>query len=156
VAQAQADRVWIGTSVGLFAYELYTDTLTKSGGVLGSADVRSLLAILDDESEQLWVGTGRGLYCGHPDDLELVSGLGGLPVNALAWDSHAEALWAGTDNGLFRLVYAADAWEPVSQFTAQDSGLAANRIITFTLDVDESGAASLLIGTPCGLSCHTY
>ncbi len=156
VAQVQADRVWIGTSVGLFAYEPDTDTLTKSGGVLGSADVRSLLAILDDDSEQLWVGTGRGLYCGRPDDLGLVSGLGGLPVNALAWDSRAETLWAGTDNGLFRLVYTADAWETVSQFTAQDSGLAANLIITFALDVDESGAAILWIGTPCGLSCHTY
>jgi len=158
VAQAQAERVWIGTSAGLLEYGPGTGTLTTASEVLGSADVRSLLVIPSGQSEQLWIGTRRGLYGGQPDDTRPVPGFEGRAVTALAWDEKAQALWAGTDEGLVRVVAAdnGNGWEITNKLTARHSGLAADRVTALALSAGESGETILWIGTPCGLSCYRY
>ena len=160
VAQARAERVWIGTSAGLLEYSPSTGTLTTASEVLGSADVRSLLAIPGGLSEQLWIGTRCGLYGGRPDDTRPVPGFEGRTVTALAWDEKVQALWAGTDEGLVRVVAVdngnGNGWEIANELTARHSGLAADRVTALALSAGEPGETILWIGTPCGLSCYRY
>jgi ligand-binding sensor domain-containing protein len=155
VAQTRTGRLWIGTSTGMLVFNSETDTLDKADGVLGNADIRSLLIVPDDESEYIWVGTARGLYGGCPGNLKSILGLGSLAVTSLAWDGSAGMLWTGTENGLFRLVNEGSGWQVVDKFTTHNSGLAANRITVLALNTSETGEVSLWVGTPCGLSCYT-
>jgi ligand-binding sensor domain-containing protein len=165
VAQAVTDCVWLGTSAGLLVYKPDTGQLTTVSGALGSADVRSVLAIPKGESELLWVGTTQGLYLGNSDNWESVPNLENRTITALAWDGNASSLWVGTDLGLFRLVSQDNGWKIANKFNVHNSGLGANRVNAIALwavanpiaiSTGDSGETSLWIGTPCGLSYYSY
>lgn len=156
VAQAVTDHVWLGTSAGLLVYKPDTRQLTTVSGALGSADVRSLLAISKDESELVWVGTTQGLYVGKSDNWESVPNLENRTITALAWDGNASSLWVGTDLGLFRLVSQDNGWKIANEFNVHNSGLGANRVNAITISTGDSGETNLWVGTPCGLSCYSY
>jgi ligand-binding sensor domain-containing protein len=110
VTQGVKDRVWLGTSTGLLVYTTDTKKLTPISGHLGSADVRSLLAIFHNESELVWIGTSLGLYVGKVDCWEAVTNLENRTITALAWDGNTNSLWVGTDKGLFRVVHQGNNW----------------------------------------------
>ncbi len=124
--------------------------------LLGSADVRSVLAIPKGESELLWVGTTQGLYVGKFDNWESVPNLENRTITALAWDGNASSLWAGTDLGLFRVVSQDNGWKIVNEFNVHNSGLGANRVNAIAMSTGDSGETNLWVGTPCGLSCYSY
>ncbi|WP_026735946.1 ligand-binding sensor domain-containing protein [Fischerella sp. PCC 9605] len=156
VAQGVTDHVCLGTSAGLLVYKLDTKQLTPVSGTLGSADVRSLLAIGRGESELLWVGTSQGLYVGNFSNWESVSELEKRTITALVWDSNASSLWVGTDRGLFRLLAVGNSWKIANEFHIHNSGLGANRVTALAISTGEDGETKLWVGTPCGLSCYTY
>ncbi len=156
VVQSGTDHVWLGTSTGLLVYKPDTKQLTPVSGTLGSADVRSLLAIGWGESELLWVGTSQGLYVGNSSNWESVSELENRTITALVWDSHASSLWVGTDRGLFRLLAVDNSWKVANEFHIHNSGLGANRVTALAISTGEDGETKLWVGTPCGLSCYTY
>jgi ligand-binding sensor domain-containing protein len=155
VAQAVTNQVWLGTSAGLLVYNPDTRQLTTVSGTLGSADVRSLLAIPKDESELLWVGTTQGLYLGKFDNWETVPDLENRTITALAWDGNASSLWVGTDLGLFRLVSQDHGWKIANEFNVHNSGLGANRMNAIAISSGD-GETKLWVGTPCCLSCYSY
>ncbi|MEC4888072.1 MAG: two-component regulator propeller domain-containing protein [Scytonema sp. PMC 1070.18] len=154
VSQAVRDRVWLGTSAGLLSYQPDTKQLSTVSGHLSNADIRSVLAIVVDESELLLVGTSQGLYMGDSANWESVPDLENRTITTLALDSHGNVLWVGTDRGLFRL-FVQDKSRKIDQFDVHNSGLAANRVIALAVNTDESGETKLWVGTPCGLSCYT-
>ncbi len=156
VTQGVKDRVWLGTSTGLLVYTTETKKLTAISGHLGSADVRSLLALFHNESELLWIGTSLGLYVGKVDCWEAVTNLENRTITALAWDGNTNSLWVGTDKGLFRVVHQGNNWNLVNEFNIHNSGLAANRVIALTISHGNVGETQLWVGTPCGLSCYSY
>lgn len=155
IAQAVTDNVWLGTSAGLLLYKTDTKRLTSIIGNLGSADVRSLLAINRDESEQVWVGTSQGLYIGNVDNWELIPELESRIITALVWDKNNSSLWVGTDRGLFCLLSQGNRWK-INEFNIHNSGLGANRVIALTISTGEDKETKLWVGTPSGLSCYTY
>jgi ligand-binding sensor domain-containing protein len=156
IAQAVTDHVWLGTSVGLLLFKIDTKRLTPITGNLGSADVRSLLAINRDESEQVWVGTSQGLYVGNVDNWKLIPELENRVTTALVWDKNNSSLWVGTDRGLFCLLSQGNAWKMVNEFNIHNSGLGANRVTALTISIGEDKETKLWVGTPSGLSCYTY
>lgn len=156
VTQAGTEQVWLGTSAGLLVYKPDTGQLTTVSGVLGSADVRSLLAIPKDESELLWVGTTQGLYVGKFDNWESVIDIENRTITVLAWDGNASSLWVGTDSGLFRLVSQDNGWKIANEFNVHNSGLGANRVNAIAIGIGDAGETNLWVGTPCGLSCYSY
>lgn len=156
LAQASSMQVWIGTSRGLCVYSTATTTIKVASGILGTADIRSLLSIQCNQTVTLWVGTSRGLYSGQPDDLQSLESFDGRVITALAWDSNAEVIWVGTDNGLFRLIDASKGWSLAGEFNSRNSGMAADRVTALMVGNTENGESHLWIGTPCGLSCYTY
>jgi len=156
LAQACSTQAWIGTSRGLCVYSTTTATLKVMSGILGTADIRSLLSIPGNQTETLWVGTIRGLYSGRPHDLQSIEGFDGRVITALAWDSKAEVIWVGTDVGLFRLIDRGKGWSIAVEFNAKNSGMPADRVTALIVSNADSGDTHLWIGTPCGLSCYTY
>jgi ligand-binding sensor domain-containing protein len=155
ITQAVTDHVWLGTSAGLLLYKIDTERPTSITGNLGSADVRSLLAINRDESEQVWVGTSQGLYIGNVDNWEPIPELENRIITALVWDRNNTRLWIGTDKGLFCLVSQGNSWK-INEFNIHNSGLGANRVIALTISTGEDKETKLWVGTACGLSCYTY
>jgi ligand-binding sensor domain-containing protein len=156
VAQAVTNHVWLGTSTGLLVYKPDTGQLTTLSGALGSADVRSVLAISKSESELLWVGTTQGLYVSKFDNWESVTDFENRTITALAWDDNASSLWVGTDLGLFRLVSQDNGWKIANEFNVHNSGLGANRVNAIAIGAGDSGETNLWVGTPCGLSYYSY
>lgn len=155
ITQAVTDHVWLGTSAGLLLYKTDTQKLTPITGNLGSADVRSLLAINRDELEQLWVGTSQGLYVGNIDNWKPVPELENRIIIALVWDKNNSNLWVGTDRGLFCLLSQGNSWK-INEFNIHNSGLGANRVTALTISTGEDKETKLWVGTACGLSCYTY
>ncbi|WP_017314040.1 ligand-binding sensor domain-containing protein [Mastigocladopsis repens] len=155
ISQAVTDHVWLGTSAGLLLYKTDTKRLTPITGNLGSADVRSLLAINRDESEQVWVGTSQGLYVGNIDNWEPIPELDNHIITALISDRNNSSLWVGTDRGLFCLLSQGNS-RKINEFNIHNSGLGANRVTALTISIGEDKETKLWIGTACGLSCYTY
>ncbi|MDF5716143.1 MAG: hypothetical protein PUP93_20215 [Rhizonema sp. NSF051] len=155
VAQAVTDHVWLGTSAGLLLYKPDTMLVTTVSGILGGTQIRCLLAIPKGESEQLWVGTDRGLYVGNFDKWEIIPSLESRTITTLAWDGNTNSLWIGTDLGLFCLVSQDNSWQVANEFNVHNSGLGANRVTALTIGTGD-GETKVWIGTPCGLSCYTY
>ncbi|MBD2198405.1 MULTISPECIES: ligand-binding sensor domain-containing protein [Calothrix] len=155
ITQAVTDHVWLGTSAGLLLYKTDTKRLIPITGNLGSADVRSLLAINRDELEQVWVGTSQGLYIGNVDNWEPIPELDNRLITALIWDKNNSSLWVGTDKGLFCLLSQGNRWK-INEFNIHNSGLGANRVIALAISTGEDKETKLWVGTACGLSCYTY
>ncbi|MBR8835009.1 MAG: hypothetical protein DSM106950_13480 [Stigonema ocellatum SAG 48.90 = DSM 106950] len=156
ITQAVTDHIWLGTSAGLLFYKTDTKRLTPITGSLGSAEIRSLLAINRDELEQVWVGTSQGLYIGNVDKWEPIPELENRIITALVWDKNNSNLWVGTDRGLFCLLSQGNSRKMVNEFNIHNSGLGANRVTALTISTGEDKETKLWVGTPCGLSCYTY
>lgn len=106
--------LWIGTSSGLDQLDRKTDTFVQySQNLRGSSNLtgKTILAIFQDQTGKLWVGTeGGGLdvvdlatnqvteYRHHPEDPQSLSN---DSVNSIYMSKEGE-VWIGTDGGLDR------------------------------------------------------
>ncbi len=101
MAETAEGKIWIGTlGDGLFSLSGGRATQVNAG--LPDGKINCLLAIGSDE---LWVGTGTGLYRGNGTGfrrLELPSFLGNLQVLSLLRDRDSN-IWVGTTRGLLRI-----------------------------------------------------
>jgi ligand-binding sensor domain-containing protein len=156
IAQPQPNYLWIGTSVGLFTYNLDTKILSPVPGALGSTHIRSLLTEPSEKQSTVLVGTQRGLYYGQLEGMEIVNGLENRAITAMRADEKNHKVWVGTDRGLFGLSHANDTWEISDQFDVDSSGLAHHSITALAIDTSKIDRTRLWIGTPCGLSAYTY
>ena len=139
----EAGGLWLGSSAGLFYYDL--NGAWHAVDVLGQSSVQALTL-----GDRLWIGTNEGLFDHkgrhyHPKHLGY--------INALLIDPEG-LLWIGTATGLF-------SWHPKNpkirprRFTCHNSGLASDRITALAMTHSEAGYL-LWIGTPLGLSRHHY
>src|SRR5277367_6143267 len=101
MAETAEDKIWIGTlGDGLFSLSGGRATQVNAG--LPDGKINCLLAVGSDE---LWVGTGTGLYRGNGTGfrrLELPSFLGNVQVLSLLRDRDSN-IWVGTTRGLLRI-----------------------------------------------------
>jgi signal transduction histidine kinase/ligand-binding sensor domain-containing protein len=101
VAETTEGQIWIGTlGDGLFL--LRDGRLSQVNAGLPDQKINSLLAIGSDE---LWVGTDKGLYRGNATGfrrLELPPFLGAVQVLSLLHDRDSN-IWVGTTRGLLRI-----------------------------------------------------
>jgi signal transduction histidine kinase/ligand-binding sensor domain-containing protein len=101
LAETAEGKIWIGTlGDGLFL--LKGGQVTQVNAGLPDRKINSLLAIGSDE---LWVGTGTGLYRGNDAGfrrLELPSLRGDVQVLSLLRDRDSN-IWVGTTRGLLRI-----------------------------------------------------
>ncbi len=101
LAETADGRIWLGT-LGDGLLLLTGGRATRVNAGLPDRKINCLLAIGSDE---LWVGTNRGLYRGNGTGfrrLELPSFLGDVQVLGLLRDRHSN-LWVGTTRGLLRI-----------------------------------------------------
>jgi ligand-binding sensor domain-containing protein len=101
MAETADGKVWLGTlGDGLFVLTGGQTTNVNAG--LPDRKINCLLAIGNDE---LWVGTGTGLYRGNGKDfrrIELPSFLGDVQVLSILRDRDSN-IWVGTTRGLLRI-----------------------------------------------------
>ncbi len=155
LVQIPGKNLYIGTSAGLFAYMPDSYSLTQPEGDIRNADIRCM-AVQNENSEQLWIVTDKGLFFGHPENLESIPGFENEMLTAILWDADAGILWIGTNQGLVQVIKNSNEWEISKKLTVIDSGLASDHVTVLELDHEEPGKRNLWIGTPCGLSCYTY
>ena len=122
------DRIYIGTSVGLAAYDCSRGRFIEKDTVLDSLKNINVTALLvedvrkeDDKKvnigSQLWIGSRNGLWIKGRKLLRITTeqGLSHNVVRALA-RSHG-TIWASTDNGLTSITAADNAHESESTAT---------------------------------------
>jgi hypothetical protein len=116
--------------------------------------VGSLRSIAQTRQNRMWLGTSAGLLAYDPEGDRILSRSRSFDrcVNALAYDRRRGVLWAGTDEGLFELAPEGDDWETRGVFTAQNRGMAANRVTDLALSDTQAGDTDLWIGTSDGLT----
>ncbi len=104
VLQRQDGFIWLGSKGGLSRFDgkNFTNYLISTGSGLVSNDVMSLL---EDQQQQLWVGTARGLFLFNDDSQQFQHVPLGqqLPTILSLFQDPAQRLWAGTDQGVFLL-----------------------------------------------------
>ncbi len=101
MAETGDGKVWLGT-LGDGLFFLTGGRATQVNAGLRDRKINCLLAIGSDE---LWVGTGTGLYRGNGKDfrrIELPSFLGIVQVLSLLRDRDSN-IWVGTTRGLLRI-----------------------------------------------------
>ena len=101
MAETADGKVWLGT-LGDGLFFLTGGRATQVDAGLPDRKINCLLAIGSDE---LWVGTGTGLYRGNGKDfrrVELPSFLGIVQVLSLLRDRDSN-IWVGTTRGLLRI-----------------------------------------------------
>jgi PAS domain S-box-containing protein len=101
MAETAEGKIWIGT-LGDGLFFLSDGRAAQVNAGLPDGKINCLLAIGSDE---LWVGTGTGLYRGNGTGfrrIELPSFLGNLQVLSLLRDRDSN-IWVGTTRGLFRI-----------------------------------------------------
>lgn len=110
-----SDRIYIGTSIGLAAYDCSRGRFV-SDTALDSLKNVNVTALLVDDDGQLWVGSRDGLWIAggkkqSPQHLTTEQGMTNNVVRALAISRHPASgrlqpeenrntIWASTDNGL--------------------------------------------------------
>jgi signal transduction histidine kinase/ligand-binding sensor domain-containing protein len=101
LAETAESKIWIGT-LGNGLFLLTGGRVTQVNAGLPDRKINCLLAIGSDE---LWVGTGTGLYRGNGDSfrrVELPRFLGSVQVLSLLRDRDSN-IWVGTTRGLLRI-----------------------------------------------------
>ena len=96
------DRFLIGTTQGVFRFDLNTESFTS---LLDNGNTFSVNALVVDEQQNLWIGAEEGLYTisllkGPNQELKPVKGIRGS-INALAI-RHGSLRWVGTSEGLYK------------------------------------------------------
>ena len=111
VYQPKTNKVWLGTSVGLFSYDTKTQSLStyvpsNNLDLDKNLEIRTLAI---DENATLWIGSDCGLYKKHITDKVLVSVasckqpqnlLNSINIRTLAIDT-ANNLWVGSAKGIY-------------------------------------------------------
>jgi signal transduction histidine kinase len=100
LAETAEGKIWIGT-LGDGLLFLTGERATNVNAGLPDRKINSLLPI----GEELWVGTGKGLYRGNGNSfrrVELPSFLGSVQVLSILRDRDAN-IWVGTTRGLLRI-----------------------------------------------------
>jgi ligand-binding sensor domain-containing protein/signal transduction histidine kinase len=100
MAETADGKIWLGT-LGDGLFFLTGGRATNVNAGLPDRKINSLLPI----GEELWVGTGTGLYHGNGNGfrrLELPPSLGSVQVLSLLRDRDSN-IWAGTTRGLLRI-----------------------------------------------------
>jgi len=101
LAETADGKIWLGT-LGDGLFFLAGGRASQVNAGLPNRKINCLLAIGSDE---LWVGTDRGLYRGNGKDfrrVELPSFLGNVQVLSLLRDRDSN-MWVGTTRGLLRI-----------------------------------------------------
>ncbi len=96
--------VWFCSSDGLFHFDIKNQRVTKYDETNGLPD-RSVMAIVKDEKNNLWIATQNGLAIfnkGEFSTLELPDSYASNNVNFLQLDND-DNLWIGTNFGLYQL-----------------------------------------------------
>ena len=160
LAQTTPERLWLGTTAGLFTYHPTKRLLEPVSGSLGTLAIRALLVSSSRDRQTLWIGTERGLYRLQSTSSQLVPtpvdvGISDIGVTALSRDEEAQTVWVGTEQGLVRLC-GDDKQCRVERYTVENSGLAANHITALAHMRDDDGSGRVWIGTTNGLSCFKY
>jgi ligand-binding sensor domain-containing protein/signal transduction histidine kinase/DNA-binding response OmpR family regulator len=131
ITQDARGYLWFGTRGGLNKYTGNNFTVYK-GTALGLRDgSKSVInALLVDNKNRLWVGTGRGLRLYRPESDSFISivpdpnnknSLSGNGVNSIIQDKAGD-IWVGTNSGLNRLVDSSKF--KFEQFHPKGNGLA--------------------------------
>lgn len=107
---APGDRIYIGTSIGLAAYDCSRGNFINDSA-LDSLKNINVTTLLIDNDGQLWIGSRDGLWVVHGDKrapLHLTTELGltNNVVRALAISG--STVWASTDNGLTSITIQGD------------------------------------------------
>ena len=107
---APGDRMYIGTSIGLVAYDCSRGNFIKDTA-LDSLKNISVTALLVDDSGRLWIGSRNGLWIKgrRLQHLTTDQGLSHNVVRALAISGGS--VWASTDNGLTCITISGDVAE---------------------------------------------
>ncbi len=107
---APGDILYIGTSVGLAAYDCLRGHFISDDDTDSLKNV-SVTALLVDNGGQLWIGSRDGLWIKGQQLVRLTTdqGLSHNVVRALAMK--AETVWASTDNGLTCITMQGDGWK---------------------------------------------
>lgn len=138
--QEDDDKVWVGTSHGLYTLKNRQFTKTDLAGHLPKTGI---LSILKDHSNRLWLGTTAGLFC-FKDNQPIPLPQGSRPQNhiqALFQASNGD-IWVGSHQGAYRL--RNQTWQG---FSLAD-GLPGNNVLSF----EECHKKILWIGTNRGLT----
>lgn len=107
---APGDILYIGTSIGLAAYDCSREHFINDDTTDSLKNV-NVTALLVDNGGQLWIGSRDGLWIKgrQLERLTTDQGLSHNVVRALAM--RAETVWASTDNGLTSITLQGDEWK---------------------------------------------
>lgn len=163
VCDRKKGKIWVGTSDGLFIYDLATDILKEAYPGSGVNFGGALGAVIDND-RILWMGTSTGLV-----SVDLDSFYGGKgetavrhmrhrfndpssasseKVTSLCVDSRGD-LWIGTNaNGLYKRTLTENGEETFSNYTTID-GLPNNVVV----GIVEDREGNLWISTYRGMAC---
>lgn len=106
VCPTKGGAVWVGTVAGLFCFEDgHWTTFTPTNGLAKAGLYGDVLALREDTSGNLWIGTaGGGLQRYYDGKFTTWTTTNGLSNN-FVWALHEDAdgvLWIGTESGLNR------------------------------------------------------
>lgn len=163
LARTVDGRLWFGMPTGLAAL-----APGQSAVVIYSEPVLEVTCLLPGLAEELWVGTGQGLYCYWPaaSRWERIREIGSTRIVGLGVFSGD--LVAATDQGLFRR-QAGQAWRPLSpSVTSEASAVLGLAVDTrtpalwyttatglYVLTAEGPSSASPVSGLPGDLgACH--
>lgn len=157
--QVSSTHLWLGTSHGLYIYDIDSATVQPFLNIAGDTDIFAMCMFALGQEDYCCIGTRRELYIGNVHEsrsIQPIPSLSSHTITALLYDKKQEIMWVGTAKGLFKLNHQQSAWTIVQAWHCHNSGLAANRVTALALSTTEQEEQRLWIGTPCGLSCFTY
>ncbi len=157
ILQDRLGFLWLGTQDGLNRYDGYGFTLYHDAGDPGSLADDWILAIAEDPSGDLWIGTeGGGLarwrrstdsFVSYRHDPEDPGTLSGDRVVAITWDQ-AGNLWIGTlESGLNRFDPSTGIFQRFRHEPSDPASLAHDQVGV----VYEDREGNLWVGTEGGL-----
>ena len=110
VYDAPADRLYIGTTVGITAYDCAHGNFINDEALDSLQDI-NVTSLLVDDSGKLWIGSRNGLWVKRQNLIHITTdqGLTNNVVRALAMSNGT--VWATTDNGLTNIILDDDGYK---------------------------------------------